>query len=98
MLDPFALVKDEVSEISNRLRLTVVSEVPELTSAAGHFFRAGAEGKRTCPTVLLLMASAIRTDTLDLVVVSRSELHARQMHIAPALSLMLLDTVISSRT
>ncbi|XBI29183.1 hypothetical protein VPH35_053225 [Triticum aestivum] len=50
MLDPFALVKDEVSEISNRLRLTVVSEVPELTSAAGHFFRAGAEGKRTCPT------------------------------------------------
>lgn len=26
-------------------------QVPELTSAAGYFFRAGAEGKRTCPTV-----------------------------------------------
>ena len=25
--------------------------IPELTSAAGYFFRAGAEGKRTCPTV-----------------------------------------------
>ena len=30
MLDPFALVKDEVSEISNRLRSTVVSEVHAL--------------------------------------------------------------------
>ncbi|KAF6982374.1 hypothetical protein CFC21_000771 [Triticum aestivum] len=82
MLDPFALVKDEVSEISNRLRSTVVSEVPELTSAAGYFFRAGAEGKRTCPTVLLLMASAIRTDTPDSIVGSRNELRARQMRIA----------------
>ena len=26
-------------------------QIPELTSAAGYFFRAGAEGKRTCPTV-----------------------------------------------
>lgn len=82
MLDPFALVKDEVSEISNRLRSTVVSEVPELTSAAGYFFRAGAEGKRTCPTVLLLMASAIRTDTPDSIVGSRNELRARHMRIA----------------
>ncbi|XP_037414223.1 elongation factor 1-alpha-like [Triticum dicoccoides] len=98
MLDPFALVKDEVSEISNRLRLTVVSEVPELTSAAGHFFRAGAEGKRTCPTVLLLMASAIRTDTLDSVVVSRSELHARQMHIAEITEIIHFETTKYSCT
>ncbi|PUZ50442.1 hypothetical protein GQ55_6G059300 [Panicum hallii var. hallii] len=40
-------------------------KVPELTSAAGYFFRAGAEGKRTCPTVLLLMASAISMEMTD---------------------------------
>ncbi|XP_039853206.1 solanesyl-diphosphate synthase 1, mitochondrial-like isoform X5 [Panicum virgatum] len=50
-LDPLALIKDEVSEVTDRLRSMVVAEVPELTSAAGYFFSAGAEGKRTCPTV-----------------------------------------------
>ncbi|RLM60261.1 solanesyl-diphosphate synthase 1, mitochondrial-like isoform X2 [Panicum miliaceum] len=64
-LDPLALIKDEVSEVTDRLRSMVVAEVPELTSAAGYFFRAGAEGKRTCPTVLLLMASAISMEMTD---------------------------------
>ncbi|KAG8085603.1 hypothetical protein GUJ93_ZPchr0010g9830 [Zizania palustris] len=45
LLDPFALIKDEVSEITNRLRSMVVAEIPELTLAAGYFFRVGAEGK-----------------------------------------------------
>ncbi|XP_047072719.1 solanesyl-diphosphate synthase 1, mitochondrial-like isoform X1 [Lolium rigidum] len=82
MLDPFALIKDEVSEITYRLRSMVVSEVPELTSAAGYFFRAGAEGKRTCPTVLLLMASALRTDTPESIIGSKNELRARHMRVA----------------
>ncbi|KAM3309657.1 hypothetical protein ACQJBY_030752 [Aegilops geniculata] len=82
MLDPFSLVKDEVSEISNKLRSTVAAEVPELTSAAGYFFRAGAEGKRTCPTVLLLMASAIRSDTAVSTIGSMNELRAKHMCIA----------------
>ncbi|BAT04192.1 Os08g0193100, partial [Oryza sativa Japonica Group] len=62
LLDPLALIKDEVSEISNRLRSMVVAEVPELTLAAGYFFRAGAEGKRTCPTRLVIDVSGSTID------------------------------------
>ncbi|XP_072150508.1 solanesyl-diphosphate synthase 1, mitochondrial isoform X4 [Setaria viridis] len=78
-LDPFVLIKDEVSEVTDRLRSMVVAEVPELTSAAGYFFRAGAEGKRTCPTVLLLMASAISMDIADGL---ENKPRARHMHLA----------------
>ncbi|KAI3879704.1 hypothetical protein MKX03_014194 [Papaver bracteatum] len=58
-VDPFSLVADELSLISNRLREKVVSEVPKLASAADYFFQTGVEGKRFRPTVLLLMGSAL---------------------------------------
>ncbi|KAI3918027.1 hypothetical protein MKW92_053779 [Papaver armeniacum] len=58
-MDPFSLVADELSLISNRLREMVVSEVPKLASAAEYFFKIGVEGKRFRPTVLLLMGSAL---------------------------------------
>lgn len=42
------------------------------------------------------MASAIRTDTPDSVVVSRSELHARQMHIAEITEIIHVHIIIIS--
>ncbi|KAG0451179.1 hypothetical protein HPP92_026554 [Vanilla planifolia] len=57
--DPFSLVSDELSAITNRLRSMVVAEVPKLAQAAEYFFRMGVEGKRFRPTVLLLMAKAL---------------------------------------
>lgn len=58
--DPFELVADELSLLANRLRSMVAAEVPKLASAAEYFFKVGAEGKRFRPTVLLLMASALK--------------------------------------
>ncbi|XVF19821.1 hypothetical protein REPUB_Repub11eG0143700 [Reevesia pubescens] len=58
-LDPFSLVADELSLITSGLRSMVVTEVPNLASAAEYFFKIGAEGKRFRPTVLLLMATAL---------------------------------------
>lgn len=86
-LDPFSLVADELSILTNRLRAMVVAEVPKLASAADYFFKMGVEGKRFRPTVLLLMASALNMpipqsaadgvfDTLP------KELRARQQSIA----------------
>ncbi|OMO90339.1 Polyprenyl synthetase [Corchorus olitorius] len=57
--DPFSIVADELSLIAGRLRSMVVTEVPNLASAAEYFFKIGAEGKRFRPTVLLLMATAL---------------------------------------
>uniref|UniRef100_A0A0E0EIU4 Uncharacterized protein n=1 Tax=Oryza meridionalis TaxID=40149 RepID=A0A0E0EIU4_9ORYZ len=94
LLDPFALIKDEVYEISNRLRSMVVAEVPELTLAAGYFFRAGAEGKRTCPTVLLLMASSISMDMADPVVGSKNENRERYMRLAEITELIHVTSLI----
>ncbi|NP_001234089.1 geranyl pyrophosphate synthase isoform X1 [Solanum lycopersicum] len=58
-VDPFSLVADELSLLTNRLRSMVVAEVPKLASAAEYFFKLGVEGKRFRPTVLLLMATAL---------------------------------------
>ncbi|CAL0330776.1 unnamed protein product [Lupinus luteus] len=58
-LDPFSLVADELSLVSNKLRAMVVAEVPKLASAAEYFFKMGVEGKRFRPTVLLLMSTAL---------------------------------------
>ncbi|KAG5590557.1 hypothetical protein H5410_041071 [Solanum commersonii] len=58
-VDPFSLVADELSLLTNRLRSMVVAEVPRLASAAEYFFKLGVEGKRFRPTVLLLMATAL---------------------------------------
>ncbi|KAF3629374.1 Solanesyl-diphosphate synthase 1, mitochondrial [Capsicum annuum] len=58
-VDPFSLVADELSLLTNRLRSMVVAEVPKLASAAEYFFKMGVEGKRFRPTVLLLMATAL---------------------------------------
>ncbi|KAK4345242.1 hypothetical protein RND71_035418 [Anisodus tanguticus] len=58
-VDPFSLVADELSLLTNRLRSMVVAEVPKLASAAEYFFKMGVEGKRFRPTILLLMATAL---------------------------------------
>ncbi|MCD9639694.1 Solanesyl diphosphate synthase 3, chloroplastic/mitochondrial [Datura stramonium] len=58
-VDPFSLVADELSLLTNRLRSMIVTEVPKLASAAEYFFKTGVEGKRFRPTVLLLMATAL---------------------------------------
>ncbi|KAL6843129.1 hypothetical protein ACP4OV_026842 [Aristida adscensionis] len=94
LLDPFARIKDEVSEITNRLRSMVVAEVPELTSAAGYFFRAGAEGKRTCPTVLLLMASALSMDITDPIGGLEHKSRARYMRIAEITEMIPISSLI----
>ncbi|XP_059303571.1 solanesyl diphosphate synthase 3, chloroplastic/mitochondrial-like isoform X2 [Lycium ferocissimum] len=58
-VDPFSLVADELSLVTNRLRSMVVAKVPKLASAAEYFFKMGVEGKRFRPTILLLMATAL---------------------------------------
>ncbi|KAL1187629.1 Solanesyl diphosphate synthase 3, chloroplastic/mitochondrial [Cardamine amara subsp. amara] len=58
-LDPFSLVADELSLLSNKLRAMVVAKVPKLASAAEYFFKRGVEGKQFRPTILLLMATAL---------------------------------------
>ncbi|CAN1302351.1 Solanesyl diphosphate synthase 3, chloroplastic/mitochondrial [Linum perenne] len=60
-LDPFSIVADELSLLSNKLREMVVAEVPKLASAAEYFFKFGVEGKRFRPTV----ASLLHDDVLD---------------------------------
>ena len=60
-LDPFALVADEIESVSERLRRTVMTDIPALSRAAEYFFKLGAEGKRLRPTILLLMSSALST-------------------------------------
>ncbi|XVE59462.1 hypothetical protein DITRI_Ditri05aG0048300 [Diplodiscus trichospermus] len=66
LLDPFSLVADELSLIASRLRSMVVTEVPNLASAAEYFFKIGVEGKRFRPTVLLLMATALNVHVPEL--------------------------------
>ncbi|WVZ94636.1 hypothetical protein U9M48_040504 [Paspalum notatum var. saurae] len=92
--DPSALIKAEVSEVTNHLRSMVVAEIPELTSAAGYFFRAGAEGKRTCPTVLLLMASAISMDTSDPIVGLENNPRAKHIRVAEITEMIHISSLI----
>ena len=51
-LDPFALVADELESVSERLRRTILTEIPVLSSAAEYFFKvlnacSAAGGKET---------------------------------------------------
>lgn len=57
--DPFSIVVDEVQAVSERLRFSVVSNVPALKAAADYYFRPGVQGKRLRPTLLLLIASVL---------------------------------------
>eukprot|EP01024_Parvocaulis_polyphysoides_P050676 TRINITY_DN493_c1_g1_i1.p2 TRINITY_DN493_c1_g1~~TRINITY_DN493_c1_g1_i1.p2 ORF type:complete len:463 (-),score=52.76 TRINITY_DN493_c1_g1_i1:164-1453(-) len=58
-LDPVSLIHQELNCISERVRASVISDIPALGRAAEYFFRVGAEGKRVRPTVILLLASAL---------------------------------------
>ncbi|BAF20276.1 solanesyl-diphosphate synthase 1, mitochondrial [Oryza sativa Japonica Group] len=85
--DPFELVADELSLLANRLRSMVAAEVPKLASAAEYFFKVGAEGKRFRPTVLLLMASALKFPLSDstevgVLTILANKLRTRQQNIA----------------
>ncbi|KAH7435836.1 hypothetical protein KP509_06G081100 [Ceratopteris richardii] len=83
-IDPFSLVSDELTVLANRLRSMVASEVPKLASAAEYFFKAGVEGKRFRPMVLLLMASSLTSVLPDSDVSkwSLQEQRVRQQRIA----------------
>ncbi|KAL5224162.1 hypothetical protein ABZP36_010801 [Zizania latifolia] len=63
----------------------VAAEVPKLASAAEYFFKVGAEGKRFRPTVLLLMASALKFpigDSTEVLSILANKLRTRQQNIA----------------
>ncbi|KAL0040598.1 hypothetical protein WJX77_011920 [Trebouxia sp. C0004] len=57
-MDPFAIAEPEIDSISERLRQSLLTDIPALGKAAEYFFQIGAEGKRLRPTMLVLMASA----------------------------------------
>ncbi|OMO65752.1 Polyprenyl synthetase [Corchorus olitorius] len=98
-VDPYSLVADEISLVSKRLRSSVVAKVPELSSAAGYFFKEGVEGKRTCSMVLLLMARAMDIHgtetpfycTKDSIT---TELHRRQQLIAEVTEMIHVASLI----
>mmetsp|Transcript_10417 Transcript_10417/g.38393 ORF Transcript_10417/g.38393 Transcript_10417/m.38393 type:complete len:440 (+) Transcript_10417:119-1438(+) len=77
--DPYSIVAEELNIMSQRMREQVASEVPALSTAAEYFFRAGAEGKRFRPTVLLLLASATCPKSSSL---ENEQLRRRQRTIA----------------
>ncbi|XP_057519572.1 solanesyl-diphosphate synthase 1, mitochondrial-like isoform X1 [Amaranthus tricolor] len=80
--DPFSLVADELSLVSDRLRSMVVAEVPKLACAAEYFFKLGVEGKRFRPTVLLLMGTALNMpiSMSSTLVVDNLETELRRRH------------------
>jgi geranyl diphosphate synthase len=55
-LDPFSLVADELSLLSNKLREMVLAEVPKLASAAEYFFKRGVQGKQFRSTVMTIIS------------------------------------------
>ncbi|DBA66003.1 TPA: hypothetical protein ACH3X2_003014 [Trebouxia sp. C0005] len=57
-IDPFAIAEPEIDSISERLRQSLLTDIPALGKAAEYFFQIGGEGKRLRPTMLVLMASA----------------------------------------
>jgi len=58
-IDPFALVRQEINAVSNRLRKCILTDIPVLEKAAEYFFQEGKEGKRLRSTVVLLMATSL---------------------------------------
>lgn len=105
-LDPFALVAEDLDVVTQRIRDYVINEVPILSNAADYFFRAGVEGKRLRPTVLLLMASALSVVVPPGVVASAAfvdSLRLRQQRIAEVTEMihvasLLHDDVIDKAT
>jgi geranyl diphosphate synthase len=86
-LDPFSLVADELSLLSNKLREMVLAEVPKLASAAEYFFKRGVQGKQFRSTILLLMATALNVRVPEALIgestdIVTSELRVRQRGIA----------------
>nr|3APZ_A Chain A, Geranyl diphosphate synthase [Arabidopsis thaliana]3APZ_B Chain B, Geranyl diphosphate synthase [Arabidopsis thaliana] len=86
-LDPFSLVADELSLLSNKLREMVLAEVPKLASAAEYFFKRGVQGKQFRSTILLLMATALDVRVPEALIgestdIVTSELRVRQRGIA----------------
>lgn len=63
--DPLGMVRREVETVSERIRLSVVSEIPALSHAAEYFLKFGAEGKRLRPSLLLLLATSLSPVPLD---------------------------------
>ncbi|KAL3144239.1 hypothetical protein ABBQ32_004017 [Trebouxia sp. C0010 RCD-2024] len=90
-IDPFAIAEAEIDSISERLRQSLLTDIPALGRAAEYFFQIGAEGKRLRPTMLVLMASAFSAvlPSADLLIVDPSpvnhhpvDMRRRQQRIA----------------
>ncbi|XP_038991016.1 solanesyl diphosphate synthase 3, chloroplastic/mitochondrial-like, partial [Hibiscus syriacus] len=99
-VDPFSLVADEISLVSNRLRSSAVSEVPELASAARYFFEHGVEGKRTCSMVVVDGQINGYIDPNHLLVASdtsRVELCRKQQLVAEITEMILLVLRLQSK-
>lgn len=62
---PFALVRPELEVVIERMRRSVVTDVPQLGSAAEYFFKLGAEGKKFRSTILLLLSSRLAPGPLE---------------------------------
>ncbi|KAL6773881.1 GPS1 [Auxenochlorella protothecoides x Auxenochlorella symbiontica] len=75
--DPFALVREELGVVSERMRRSIVTDIPALGSAADYFFRLGADGKRLRSTVLLLLATRLAPAPPDLARLEVDESPAR---------------------
>ena len=59
------MVRREVETVSERIRLSVVTEIPALSHAADYFLKFGSEGKRFRPSLLLLLATALSPTPLS---------------------------------
>eukprot|EP00210_Caulerpa_lentillifera_P001728 g1659.t1 len=57
--NPLDLVHEETEAVSERIRLSVVTEVPALSHAADYLLKIGAEGKRVRPGLILLLATSL---------------------------------------
>lgn len=57
--DPLSLVKDELDIVAERLRRSILSDIPVLERASSYFFDVGAHGKRLRPSILLLLATSL---------------------------------------
>ncbi|GMH33107.1 hypothetical protein BSKO_00941 [Bryopsis sp. KO-2023] len=61
---PFGLVREEVDAVSERMRQSVVSEIPALDRASEYFFKVGSEGKRLRPCLALMLSTALAEEPL----------------------------------
>lgn len=61
---PFSLVRGELDIVIERMRRSIVTDIPQLGSAADYFFKLGAEGKKLRSTILLLLSTRLGAEAV----------------------------------